>query len=373
MKRIYSFRTGLEAHDARLFLESQGIEAKVFGDNNALETGFSFTPASAPGLFVHEGDAERAGQLLEQFFDQPKQQPPKGMWSCPNCGESVEEQFDLCWNCETPRGSAPVVSPVERQERETKEDEPDIEDQSIAEPTSSANAVERSRWSLGVEVVVVLAMLEIIGYLLACLNRVVPSWDVELSFVEDSIWKWICLFLVTGATLLVIRWSGDPWSKFGLDKFRPLTDAFVGLAVFIAGLFIHSVGMDVFRAALENFYSPQYVQQLLKGTYKPEYPVGGMEIVIGIITMICVAFSEELIMRGYLIPRFEQLLRSTWCSVLLSAVIFASLHTYQGVGGVWDSFMTGVLFGVVFVYARRIWPLVVTHSLINIVVMLNAD
>ena len=72
MKQVYSFRTGLEAHDARLFLESQGIEAKVFGDNNVLETGFSFTPASAPGLFVNEEDFDRAGELLEQFFDQPE-------------------------------------------------------------------------------------------------------------------------------------------------------------------------------------------------------------------------------------------------------------------------------------------------------------
>ena len=21
------------------------------------------------------------------------------MWQCPNCGESIEQQFDVCWNC----------------------------------------------------------------------------------------------------------------------------------------------------------------------------------------------------------------------------------------------------------------------------------
>ena len=25
-------------------------------------------------------------------------------WKCLTCGEEVPEQFDACWNCETPRG-----------------------------------------------------------------------------------------------------------------------------------------------------------------------------------------------------------------------------------------------------------------------------
>ena len=123
MKQIYSFRTGLEAHDARLFLESQGIEAKVFGDNNVLETGFSFTPASAPGLFVHESDVDRAGELLEKFSDRPVVRPPKRMWTCPRCGELIEEQFDLCWNCESPRGQAPLVVAAEQPDEVAEEDE----------------------------------------------------------------------------------------------------------------------------------------------------------------------------------------------------------------------------------------------------------
>lgn len=26
-------------------------------------------------------------------------------WNCQNCGEEIEAQFDMCWNCETPKYS----------------------------------------------------------------------------------------------------------------------------------------------------------------------------------------------------------------------------------------------------------------------------
>lgn len=42
------------------------------------------------------------------------------------------------------------------------------------------------------------------------------------------------------------------------------------------------------------------------------------------------AFCEELVMRGYLIPRLERLLRSTRIAVLVTTAVFASYHIYQG-------------------------------------------
>jgi hypothetical protein len=29
------------------------------------------------------------------------------MWTCPNCSEEIEDEFDVCWNCQTERGGAP--------------------------------------------------------------------------------------------------------------------------------------------------------------------------------------------------------------------------------------------------------------------------
>lgn len=33
------------------------------------------------------------------------------MWTCPQCGESIERQFDSCWKCSTPKGKAAASAP----------------------------------------------------------------------------------------------------------------------------------------------------------------------------------------------------------------------------------------------------------------------
>ena len=32
------------------------------------------------------------------------------MWNCQKCGEQVEDQFDTCWKCGTPKAGAPPTS-----------------------------------------------------------------------------------------------------------------------------------------------------------------------------------------------------------------------------------------------------------------------
>jgi hypothetical protein len=34
------------------------------------------------------------------------------MWTCPKCGEKIEDQFDSCWHCETPRPVAGSETPA---------------------------------------------------------------------------------------------------------------------------------------------------------------------------------------------------------------------------------------------------------------------
>jgi hypothetical protein len=38
--------------------------------------------------------------------------PPVRGWTCPKCGETIEEQFDSCWRCRTPRPAPPGAVPA---------------------------------------------------------------------------------------------------------------------------------------------------------------------------------------------------------------------------------------------------------------------
>ena len=77
------------------------------------------------------------------------------------------------------------------------------------------------------------------------------------------------------------------------------------------------------------------------------------------------AFAEELVMRGYLIPRLERLLRSTLAAVLVTTILFASYHLYQGPAGVISAATTGLVYAVSFCLFRRLWPVCVAHLVWN--------
>ena len=76
---------------------------------------------------------------------------------------------------------------------------------------------------------------------------------------------------------------------------------------------------------------------------------------------------EEIVMIGYLLTRFRQLNWPAGRAILVSAVIRGSYHTYQGLGGFLGNLIMGALFGWWFTKTKRVLPLVIAHSVIDIV------
>lgn len=79
------------------------------------------------------------------------------------------------------------------------------------------------------------------------------------------------------------------------------------------------------------------------------------------------ALLEEVIMVGYLFTRWRQTGWSWPLVIVLSAVIRGSYHLYQGFGGFAGNIVMGLVLGLVFVRTRRVMPLVVCHSILDIV------
>ncbi len=76
---------------------------------------------------------------------------------------------------------------------------------------------------------------------------------------------------------------------------------------------------------------------------------------------------EEIVMIGYLLTRFGQLNWPAGRAILVSALIRGSYHTYQGFGGFVGNFIMGALFGWWFTRTKRVLPLIIAHSVIDIV------
>lgn len=83
------------------------------------------------------------------------------------------------------------------------------------------------------------------------------------------------------------------------------------------------------------------------------------------------AVLEEVVMVGYLFTRWRQIGWS-WPVVLVgSAVIRGSYHLYQGFGGFAGNIAMGLILGFFFIRKRRVMPLVVCHSILDIVAFIG--
>lgn len=79
------------------------------------------------------------------------------------------------------------------------------------------------------------------------------------------------------------------------------------------------------------------------------------------------AVLEEVVMVGYLFTRWGQAGWSRWRVVVTSAVVRGSYHLYQGIGGFVGNLVMGLLLGWVYTRTRRVAPLVVAHTILDVV------
>ena len=77
--------------------------------------------------------------------------------------------------------------------------------------------------------------------------------------------------------------------------------------------------------------------------------------------------TEEVVVLGYLVRRFDQLGWPRWRSEAGSALIRGSYHLYQGFGGFAGNFVMGLIFCRLYRRWGRVMPLVVAHGLIDTV------
>lgn len=79
------------------------------------------------------------------------------------------------------------------------------------------------------------------------------------------------------------------------------------------------------------------------------------------------AVLEEVVMVGYLFRRWGEAGWGTWRIIVTSALIRGSYHLYQGFGGFVGNAVMGVVFGWLYTRTRRVMPLVVAHTILDVV------
>lgn len=166
----------------------------------------------------------------------------------------------------------------------------------------------------------------------------------------------LALVPVLLALHLLRREVPHPGAAMGFDLRRPVPDAVLGLGlaavIGLPGLAFYllsrELGMNTSIAAAD----------LLEVWWA---------IPVLVLAAIQNAVLEEVLMIGYLFRRWAQAGWGTWQIIVTSALVRGTYHLYQGFGGFIGNAVMGVVFGWLYTRTRRVMPLVIAHTVLDIV------
>ena len=138
------------------------------------------------------------------------------------------------------------------------------------------------------------------------------------------------------------------------------------------GLTSKGIGKEVFIGLLlyvPFFYVTAFLDLLfqhagLSGTTKTPSYMGAsnmIEYLLAFVMVVVVAFAEEIIFRGYLILRFGYLTRNVFVAILVSTVVFAIGHGYEGSAGVATVAFMGFTFASIYIWRGSLVAPIVMH------------
>jgi membrane protease YdiL (CAAX protease family) len=151
-------------------------------------------------------------------------------------------------------------------------------------------------------------------------------------------------------------WSHTPWRDIGYV--RPAS----WIRVVVLGV---AFGI-AFKLLMKVIVMPLLGADPINQAY--HYLAGNPAALPGMLLAVAVAgFGEETVFRGYLFERFSKLLGTGAGAkisiVLITATLFGLAHCIdQGVDGVKQATIVGLVFGTLFAVTGRIWILMCAHA-----------
>jgi uncharacterized protein len=214
-------------------------------------------------------------------------------------------------------------------------------------PLSTAEA------AVDIAAIVALVLLSAVGagILVAFLSPEAPN--LALAVLVQAL-------LSIAAVRILLNWRDQRWSDIGLQRPRA-SDLPRALLVLGAGFAVNALLTAGIVAV-----SPQTLQQHLSGL---EQIAGGLTtdtpLAAALALLLIGGFYEEIVSRGLLLVRSRRLLGGFWLPVLFSSVLFALGHFYQGLYGVVQTALFGMVLAVFTLRWGTLWPAIFAHAAIN--------
>jgi membrane protease YdiL (CAAX protease family) len=95
---------------------------------------------------------------------------------------------------------------------------------------------------------------------------------------------------------------------------------------------------------------------------------GGTPMLAFVLAMIVTATFEEVVFRGFLLPRLRVATGSWGVAIAVSSLAFGAGHLYEGLVAIVQTTALGVFFSLAFLRRRRLLPVVLAHASFNVIV-----
>jgi membrane protease YdiL (CAAX protease family) len=229
-----------------------------------------------------------------------------------------------------------------------------------SERPSGPASGSRTPAALWIEVLAVLCLAYFPWFFSGVVGLVKGDSTADFSSLNQLFWV-VNALQVSAPLLLIVAWSGEGWARFGIVRPKWITDTLLACLVWASELFVRGFVVSCLPAWMLE--SPAVIH-----TAKPASPQGAEAYLLLLAWYAASAFVEELVVRGYLFVRLEQLLRSTSRAVVITALLFASYHLYQGITPAIMDVPVGIVYALWFSWCRRLWPLCAAHALHNFLI-----
>lgn len=152
----------------------------------------------------------------------------------------------------------------------------------------------------------------------------------------------------------------DARTRLGIDARRPAFD--IGTGMGLAAL-IGLPGLGLYLAARSLGLNTTISAANLPHVW--------WAIPVLILTALGNGVLEEVVVVGYLLTRLRDLGWRTWHAVAASALLRGGYHLYQGVGAFVGNALMGVVFALFFLRYRRVLPLIIAHTVLDVIAYLG--
>ncbi|MBN1237845.1 MAG: CPBP family intramembrane metalloprotease [Gammaproteobacteria bacterium] len=208
-------------------------------------------------------------------------------------------------------------------------------------------------------VLLVLASATLAGLVIGLVSSGPPSLSAAVA-VQG--------LLAIAGVYVMLDWREQPWSAIGLTR-PSWRDVGRGLLVLAAGFAVNTA-----LAAAAVALSPQTLEQHIETLSSVAADLTlDTPLPQALAVLVIVGFYEEVLSRGLLLTRSRRLLGGYWPPVLFSALLFSLGHFYQGLYGVLQTALFGIVLAAFTLRWGTLWPAIIAHTAINMLSLVQLD